>query len=66
MYFKLLNHRIGGKDPTKREDAIVRCCHKKKERSLSVLFSYSAALFRRAFCRLSATMRKHDREVDKP
>ena len=66
MYFKLLNHRIGGKDPTKREDAIVRCCHKKKERSLSVLFSYSAALFRRAFCRLSATMRKNDREVDQP
>ena len=56
MYFKLF----------KREDAIVRCCHKKKERSLSVLFSYSTALFRRAFCRLSATMRKNDREVDKP
>ena len=31
------NHRIGGKDQAKREDAIVRCCHKKKERSLSVL-----------------------------
>ncbi|MFQ9772377.1 MAG: hypothetical protein ACLRX4_13035 [Oscillospiraceae bacterium] len=49
MYFKLLNHRIGGKDPTKREDAIVRCCHKKKERSLSVLFliprRFSDALF---------------------
>ena len=29
------NHRIGGKDPAKREDAIVRCCRKKKERSLS-------------------------------
>ena len=66
MYFKLLNHRIGGKDPTKREDAIVRCCHKKKERSLSFLFSYAAALSRRAFGRLSATMSKHDREVDKP
>ena len=60
------NYRISGKDPAKREDAIVRCCHKKKERSLSVLFSYSTALFRRAFCRLSATMRKNDREVDKP
>ena len=22
------NHRIGGKDPAKREDAIVRCCPK--------------------------------------
>ena len=21
------NYRIGGKDPAKREDAIVRCCH---------------------------------------
>ena len=31
------NYRIGGKDPAKREDAIVRCCHKKKERSLGVL-----------------------------
>ena len=60
------NHRIGGKDPAKREDAIVRCCLKKKERSLSVLFCYFTALFRRAFCRLSATMRKNDREVDKP
>ena len=29
------NYRIGGKDPAKREDAIVRCCRKKKERSLS-------------------------------
>ena len=37
-----------------------------KERSLSVLFCYFTALFRRAFCRLSATMRKNDREVDKP
>ena len=60
------SRRIGRKDLPKREDAIVRCCHKKKERSLSVLFCYFTALFRRAFCRLSATMRKNDREVDKP
>ena len=43
------NYRIGGKDPAKREDAIVRCCHKKKERSLAVLFliprRFSDALF---------------------
>ena len=66
MYFKLLNHRIGGKDPPKREDAIVRCCHKKKERSLSVLFSFSTGLSRRAFGALTLKIRKHDREVDKP
>ena len=66
MYFKLLNHRIGGKDLTKREDAIVRCCHKKKERSLSVLFSYSAALSRGVFGPPPPKLTKHDREVDKP
>ena len=26
MYFDLSNRRIGGKDPSKREDAIARCC----------------------------------------
>ena len=39
------NHRIDGKDPAKREDAIVRCClkitEKKKEIILSIVCSMS-------------------------
>ena len=65
MYFKLFKQQNWRKRffLNEQRNCVVL---NRKERSLSVLFCYFTALFRRAFCRLSATMRKNDREVDKP